>query len=379
MKQMMNLTHMDVRKLTQEPSAKVRGMLAAKLAMDYRSGNFTETEAEIADDIFRILLKDVERKVRQTLSEQLCHCPHVPHDIVMKLANDEGEIAVPVLRHSHVLTDDDLLAIIQSTHEVAKLCAVARRDSVSEKVSASLLVTRSERVLNELFHNQGAALPETGLAEAWESIAASPSLLETLVHRGGLPITVAEKLFFSVSEDLKRKLAQTYKLSTPLIHKAAGDSREWEMLGIIPEGMSGDPNSDEQVEDLIDQLYLGGRLTHSLLIRALCTGNLNVFEAGMARLAGVPRVNARLLLMDNGGLGFRAIYQTAAMPEGFADAVWALLKISLEETDYGLHKRTDFRKRIIDRIYMEGLHRKVDNMEYLLSIIGGKNAPTSVH
>ena len=55
----------------QEPSAKMRGMLAGKIAIDYRSGSFNPSEMAIANDIFRILLKDIEKKVRQSLAEQL--------------------------------------------------------------------------------------------------------------------------------------------------------------------------------------------------------------------------------------------------------------------------------------------------------------------
>lgn len=374
----MNLSAMDFKKLTQEPSAKVRGMLASKIAMDYRAGNFSDREAAIADDIFRILLKDTEVKVRKAIAEQLSHCPHAPRDIIMKLAQDDVEVAMSVLEYSYVLTEDDLIEIVKSTKEVLKLTAIARRDNISENLSNQLLSTHNELVLASLFKNRGAALSETSLNHSWEIIVASGSLLETLVHRGGLPLTIAEKLFFAVSDELKRKLSKEYKLSTPMIHKASNDAREWEMLGIIPTHAT-DANDDEQVEDLVDQLHMSGRLTHSLLIRALCMGNLNVFEAGIARLAEVPRVNARILLMDSGAMGFGAIYKTSSMPEGFAEAIRVLLKISLEESDYGVNKRQDFRKRVIDRIYVEGHHRSVENMEYLLSIIGGKLAAATVH
>lgn len=376
---MINVTAMDVRKLTQEPSAKVRSMLAAKIAMDYRSGNFTEAEAQIADDIFRILVKDVERKVRKTLSEQLCHIPHVPRDIVIKLASDETDIALPILEYSHVLTEDDLIEIVKSTKEVLKLCAVARRDVVPARVSDSLLETRQEAVLSSLFKNQGADLTQESLLRSWHDISDKRSLLETLVHRGNLPLTIAEKLYAGVSDELKQKLTRDYKINVPTAHRVAGEAREWEMLGIIPDGGAISPANDEQVEDLVDQLQMGGRLTHSLLIRALCMGSLSLFEAGIARLAGVPRVNARILLMDSGALGYHAIYETAGMPEGFAEAVRVLLQIALEETDFGQHKRIDFKKRVIDRIYMAGYHRSVENMEYLLSIIGGKLAAANVH
>lgn len=349
-------------------------MLATKLAMDFRSGNFSDTEADVASDIFRILLKDVEKKVRKTLSEQLCYCASVPHDIVMKLAKDEPEVAIPVLQHSHVLTEDDLIAIVRSTKEVLKLCAIARRDTLSEDLSNSLLDTHNERVLTDLFKNPGASLSQRGLMESWQYVASNRTLLETLVHRGGLPLPVAEKIYFLVSDDLRRMLTRKYKLGEPIAHKAASDAREWEMLGIIPDGGKIDPSNDEDVEDVVDQLYVGGRLTHSLLIRALCVGSLSMFEAGLAKLAGVPRVNARILLMDSGSLGFKAIYARANMPEGFFDSISTLLRVSLEETDFGRSKRQDFRRRVIDHIYARGYHRTVENMEYLLTIIGGKLA-----
>ncbi len=370
----MNVSIMDVKKLFQEPSGAVRGVLAAKLAKDYKNGGFSKAEADIAVDIFRLLLKDVEKNVRKTLSEHLSDYAQVPHDIVLKLANDESEIAEHVLEYSPVLTDDDLLSIISSTKEVIKLCAVARRDNLSTSVSGALLETRQPSVLSDLFRNKSSQLSEKGLLSAWQDIAENHSLLETLVHRGSLPLTVAEKLYHVVTDDLKLMLTRHYKLSTPVAQKVASDTREWEMLGIMPGDGAIDPDNDEQVEDLVDQLYMGGRLTHSLLIRALCVGSISVFEAGIARLAGVPRVNARILLMDSGILGFQAIYKAASMPEGFTDAVRILLGISLEETDFGFSRRMDFKKRVIDRIYMEGHHRGVENMSYLLSIIGGKLA-----
>lgn len=372
----MNLTLMDVKKLTEEPSAKVRGMLASKIAVDYQSGHFNETEAAVAADIFRILLKDAEKKIRRTLAEHLSHCPDVPHDIIWKLAHDEAEVSIPVLQYSYVLTEDDLVSIVRSTREVLKLCAIARRDSVQESVSDCLLETHNEEVLSDLFKNKGAKIPEKSLLDSWRYVSSNRSLLETLVHRGGLELTIAEKIYAVVSDELKGELTRQYKISSPVASKATADAREWEMLGIIPGGGKIDPINDNQVEDMVDQLYLSGRLTHSLLIRALCVGSLSVFEAGIARLAGVPRVNARLLLMDGGNLGIYAIYKAAHMPEGFFEAIKTLLKISLEETEFGRSKRSDFRRRVIDRIYMDGYHRSVENMEYLLTIIGGRIAAT---
>ena len=114
-------------------------------------------------------------------------------------------------------------------------------------------------------------------------------------------------------------------------------------------------------------------------MRALCVGNLAVFEMGIARLADIPRINARLLLMESSGKGFAGIYQAAGLPDGFFEAVHVLLRISLEETEFGRVKHNDFRKRVIDRIYIERYNHTVENMEYLLSIIGGRMIPAHAH
>lgn len=355
----------------QEPSGKARSLVASKLALDYRSGHFSPSEMAIADDIFRILIKDIEKRVRQSVAEQLCHSPNVPRDIVMKLVADEVDIAVHMLEFSKVLNDDDLLEIINSSEEVSRLKAIARRENVSARVAGELVMTHNSSVMHDLFKNKGAILTDQAMLSAWSDIAGNEALLDVLIERGGLSLTVVEKMLSAVSDDLKHRLIKQYKVSDPIALRATTDAREWELLSFIPANSNFDPSDDDQVEALVDQLQLSGRLSHSLLIRALCLGSLNLFETGLARLAGVPRVNARILLSDVGPLGFRSLYSAARMPEGFSEGIRVMLNISLEESDYGLQKTDDFRKRVIDRIYREGYHRSIDNMEYLLSIAGG--------
>jgi len=379
MSQQTKITGMDVRKLMQEPSGKVRGIVAGKIASDYREGIFSPSEMAVANDIFRILLKDIEKKVRQSISEQLAHSPNVPKDIILSIANDEVEVAVPALEFSRLLTDNDLLKILSSSEEVARLRAIARRENLSAMISTGLAETQNMSVLSDLFANKTAVIPDGAILSAWNQIAANESLAALLVNRGGLSLAVVEKMISGVSDELKQRLIKEYKVSSPMANKASLDAREWELLGFVAANSDMNPDDDEQIEDLVTQLSLSGRLTHSMLIRALCIGSLNLFETGLARLAGVPRVNARLLLSDAGGLGFHSIYRAANMPEGFEDAIRVLLKISLEESEYGYNKPEDFRKLVVDRIFREGYHRSIDNMEYLLSIVGGKIARDSLN
>lgn len=378
---MMNLSTMDIKSLAEQPSSQARSVLAGKLAKDFRQGAFTtESELTLAHDIFRILLKDTDKAVRRALAEELAYCEDVPRDVIIALAKDETSIALPILQFSPVLTENDLVAIVRSTQEVARWVAIAKREQIPQELSDCLLQTRHGVVMKEVMGNAGAQLSERTLTEYWASISKDKSMLDIMVRRGGLPVSIAEKLFHVVSEEYKARLASEYKFNTPTLRKAVSNVREWHMLGIMPAQNDMDPHDDSQIEELVTELQQGGRLTYSLLMRALCTGNVQLFEAGIAKLAGVPRVNARILLMDRGPLGFGAIYKAAQMPEGFMEALETLLRISFEETEYGRVRREDFRKRVIERIYQNQYHRTVENMDYVLSIIGGKIAASaSIH
>lgn len=375
----MHLTPDDVRRLAREPSPTLRQDLAGTIARDYHAGGFSTGEMRIAEEIFRLLLRDAERRVRKALAENLRYNLHVPHDIIWRLANDAPDVAVSVLECSSVLSEEDLIIIVRSTQEVSKLTAIAHRQSISEALSESLLDTHSSPVARVLFNNKGAMVNETSLMKAWDFIAADESLLEALVHRGGLPLTVAEKLFAAVSEPLQRHLAKQYRMPNVIAEDTVADAREWATLGVMSAQFEQREFSDEDVERLVEQLYLSGRLTPSLVIRALCTGDLSFFEIAMAKLGRVPRLNARVLMMDSGPLGFESFYKVTHMPEGFFEAVKVLLRIAMEETNYGRLRREDFRKRMMERIKAGEYDRTVENMQYLLMIIGGKfGAPPSL-
>lgn len=375
---MMNLSSMDIKSLVEQPSSHTRGILAGKLAKDFRHGAFkTAPELELANEIFRLLLNDTEKTVRRALAEELAYSENVPRDVIITLAKDENSIALPVLQFSPVLTESDLVAIVRSTQDVARWVAIAKREHIPQPLSDCLLHTRHGVVMKEVMANEGAELSEKTLSEYWGTISRDKSMLDIMVRRGNLPLSIAEKLFYIVSEEYKSHLAREYKFNTPTLRKAVSNVREWHMLGIIPAQNDMNPQDEGQIDELVNDLQGSGRLSYSLLMRALCSGNVQLFEAGIARLAGVPRVNARILLMDHGPLGFEAIYKAAQMPEGFMEALEALLRISFEETEYGRVRRDDFQKRVIERIYQNQYYRTVENMDYVLSIIGGKIAASS--
>lgn len=78
-----NLTKRDVERLLTDPSVDARADTARKIAEDYQDQVFSPEQREMALQIFEIMVKDAEIRVRMALSEHLKECPDIPRDIAL--------------------------------------------------------------------------------------------------------------------------------------------------------------------------------------------------------------------------------------------------------------------------------------------------------
>ena len=363
-----SLTKADVEKLMCDPTPETRAGTVGKIASSFGSGGFSDSERRLAEEIFRIMARDVEVQVREALSVHLKECPQIPHDIALSLAKDVDSVAIPVIEFSQVLTDDDLVEIINAS-DAAKQSAVARRETVSERVSDTLVDTRNENVVVTLMDNVGAEISERSFEKAIDHFAGNETVNERMVHRAKLPIGIAERLVTMVSDRIRDHLVTHHKLSSEVTTDLILGMRERATLSLVrPGGQSGD------VEDLVRQLHENSRLTPSIILRALCMGDMAFFEAALARRAGVTVVNARLLIYDDGELGLNSIYKKALLPNALLPAVKMAVEVA-EETGYDGQEndRERFTKRMIERVLtqFEDMDIGSDNLEYLLAKLNG--------
>lgn len=361
----MNITREDIDLLVREPSPAMRQRICEKITNGYNSGLYTDGETRLANEIFRLLLKDTELKVRTMMAEALKNNMQVPHDVVWALANDRSEVAVPMLQFSHVLSEDDLVAIVRATRDHPKLKAIANRETISKQVTHEIVVKRDRELTRELLANRGAVLADTSMDLILEEFADENSVLEELVFRGGLPYAFAEKLFATVSDALRKQLTRRYKLGPQIAEETATNARETALLQFISPWMS-----QHDIDQLVGDMHRNKRLTDSVIIRSLCIGDLRFFETAIAKRVGIPVSNARILLIDPGPLGFKALYDSSGMPPSFHEAIRNMLKLALEETQYGNYRTSDFGARMVAKIRSAGLDRSVENMETLLQLVG---------
>lgn len=359
-----SITRQDVAQLVQEPSPAVRARIVSKIGNSYNQHSFTERENALAIEIFRLLLKDTAASVRKSLAHQLKNNTQAPRDVILALANDEVDIAVEVLEFSELFTDEDLIELIKATREIQNWLAISRRKFLSPKVSATLIDTNHQQVIRSLLDNKGANFSEYDIQRIITQYRGDQMILEALVCRGGLSPRFAEKLYTLVSDQLKQQLTRRYRLSWRLIGESNDVVRESAILKFMAPWMS-----RKDVEKLVDQMHRNKRLNYSIALRALCMGEVEFFEFAMSRMSSVSVDKVRILLKDQGPLGFKAMFDAADMPSGFSDAVKILYALACEEIEKGNRDTQDFQRQIIDRLTVQGYHHSVENMGYFISMM----------
>lgn len=351
----------DVARLLSNPSADTRAEIAEKIAGQHPA--LSKAQRKLAEDIFRLMVADAEVRVRQALSRQLRENPLVPHDVALTLARDVDAVALPMLQFSEVLTDEDLIEIVKS-QSPEKQVAVASRAKVSADVADALVDSHNEAVVAKLVSNEGAQLTEATLQRVVDEFGASDVVGKPLVERGGLPVTVAERLMTKVSENLRKALTLRDDLPAETVSTLLLQARELAVLGLA--------DADTDVAKLVDHLYRNGRLTPSIILRAVCMGDMVFFEMALAKLARIKLENARTLIHDAGKRGFEALFDKAGLPKAFFQAMRAAVDVNYEmEYDGGPNDRERFSRRMIERILTQygdlGVEFENDDLEYLLA------------
>jgi uncharacterized protein (DUF2336 family) len=359
-----SLTQADVARLLAEPSAAVRAEVAAKLAGEIDNTQLTAAELEIAHDIVRAMAHDVGLAVRSALSHSLRNAARLPHDVAIRLANDLDAVALPILTESPVLTETDLVEIVQ--HGSAnKQEAIAGRPDVSEPVADALVNSGNEVAVAVLMDNAAAQIAEASLGVAVDRFADSNRVKTGMVHRASLPVTIAERLVVIVSEKLQAHLVSHHELPASLATDIILQSRERATLHLSL------GSNEHELERLIRQMHRNHRLTPFMVLRALCLGDMAFFEVAMAVMAKVPVTNARILIHDAGPNGLTSLYEKSGMPQRLLAAVRVAADVVRgTEFDGGERDRERFRSRVITRILTQFEDLAQEDLDYLLDKLG---------
>jgi uncharacterized protein (DUF2336 family) len=359
------LTEGDVRKLLSDPSGVTRAETAAKLAIQFDQGNLSPSERAMAEQIFRIMVKDAEVRVREALAVNLKENPNVPHDVALTLAGDVDQVALPVLQFSEILSDADLVQIVRS-QGASKQRAIAARPKVSAAVADAIVDGADKDAVVTLVSNEGAEITETSFEKVIDKFGEDEAVQAPMVKRSALPVTIVERLVHRVSENLREHLLTHHEMPPGIAADLILQARERATIGLST------ASAEEDVERLVHQLYSNGRLTPSIVLRALCMGDMKFFEYALARRVGIPVLNARMLIHDSGDLGLQGLYGKSGMPKSFYPAIKAAIAVAKEMSYDGEDgDRERYARRMLERVLTQygdlGVDFDNDDLEYLLA------------
>jgi uncharacterized protein (DUF2336 family) len=303
---------------------------------------------------------DAAELVRRALSVTLKTSAELPRDVAVRLAYDVDSVATPVLTFSPVLTDEDLAEIVRLSDEVKQL-AVARRPTLSERVTGALVVHAGEEAVRTACANDNAHFSEAALRTAIDRFAESEQLALAMALRKALPPSIAERLVSRVSEHVRQQLVDRCQLSPETALSIAIGARERATVDLVDQA-----GRAVDLKAFVAHLHGTGRLTPSLLLRALAHGHMSFFEWGLAQLSGVAHHRAWMMIHDAGPLGLRAIYERAALPEGlypaFRVGVDTYHALQQEGGEFDLPR---FQQRMLER-FLTQERTPSEDVDYLL-------------
>ena len=361
------LTQDDITRLMTEPYEHGRLEISERMAASYAGEEFSTYEAQIAEQIFRLLVQDKALKVRVALADRLKASARIPRDIVLTMAQDVEQVAVPVLSSSEVLTDEDLMQLIRSTKELTRHLAISGRAQLSGNVSEALVDTGQPVVVQALMKNEGARLQDALMKRIVEEFQDSEHVLEALAARRHVPASVIEKIIAHASGNLAEALRNKHQKNAALLDNEQQQAREQETIPLLVRTFE-----EGEVRKLSQQMHAFGRLTPSLILLGLCHGNWRFFEHSLALLSNVPVDNVRTLLADRGELGFRALYNKAHLPDGMFRAVKMLLEAvrSIPEEEAKITRGTQgFANRVVERLLQLAAGEEIEHLPYLIALV----------
>src|ERR1700675_3652954 len=128
------------------------------LARAWLISDLSESDRAAAEGALLMQLDDASPLVRQAMAEVFARSAEAPAAIVQVLALDQPSVALPILEHSPLLIDADLVDIAAAGNGETQ-CAIARRINLPASVCAAIAEVGPGAAALGLIENTSAGLP----------------------------------------------------------------------------------------------------------------------------------------------------------------------------------------------------------------------------
>lgn len=314
------------------------------LARAWLVSDLSEDDRAAAEGALLMLLDDASPLVRQAMAEVFAHSMDAPSAIVAALAVDQPSVAIPILEHSPLLLDSDLVDMVATGNSETQ-CAIARRFDLPPSVCAAIAEVGCASSALELIENRAAQLAPFSLARIADRHGHLAAIRESLLTMDELPAAVRLGLAQKLSDTLTQLVTARAWLQPDRARRIVGEAMERSTVNIAAQTRGADMTA------LVSHLRSIGQLNAGLILRALLSGNIELFEQSLVELSGLPASRVAAIVHDRGGASLNALIAKAGLPESTYRAFRAALEASSEIGFIGtVAGATRLRRRMVERV-----------------------------
>lgn len=190
-----NIAKSNLIELAKSPSKEDRAFLISKLVDEFISNEITwsEREALLFDEALRSLALQASTVSKARLAQSVADCSRGLGGLHRELANDEPEVASPILARSEILDDAFLVSIAQSKGDEHRIAIGARRE-IGETLAETLVELGDIQVKRQVAGNSGARLSRRAFSILSEIAVADDGVRDAVCDRTDLPKETIERL-----------------------------------------------------------------------------------------------------------------------------------------------------------------------------------------
>jgi uncharacterized protein (DUF2336 family) len=340
-----------------------RAEATSALARAYLESEFTPGEKAAAEGALITLLDDPSPLVRASLAKALAASELAPPTIILSLAADQPDVSCWIFQYSPLLLDADLVEAVAGGSPDVQF-AIANRVKLSSAVSAAIAEVGSAEACLALAENRQASVAPFSLDRIAARFGHLGAMREALVARPDLSVATHQALVAKLSETLASFAVAREWLGQDQAARLAKEACEKATVALV----AASPKSE--MRSLVRHLCESGQLTAGLMLRALLSGNMELFVQALSELADMPLSRVSALVHDRRGSGFRTLYDKAGLPAStylaFREAVEAIQEGGFVGNTAAA---SQLRRRVVERVLTRCANEPRETVEPLLALL----------
>jgi uncharacterized protein (DUF2336 family) len=340
-----------------------RAEATSALARAYLHSDLSADDLAAAEGAMIMLLDDPSPLVRGALSQVFASAQKAPPVVVHALASDQPDVALPLLARSPLLNDEDLVDLFAAGQPDAQI-AIAGRVMLSRPLAAAIAEVGPAQACLALLENNDADIAPFSINRIVDRFGHLSPIRENLVGRADLPMAVRQALLAKLSQTLAGFVSARHWLGPEHAEYAAREACEKATLALAAE------TPYEEIGELMQHLRQSGQLTAGMILRALLSGNVVLFEEALTELSGMPLDRVTNYIHDKNISGFRALFGKAGLPgaayPAFREAIAALRDGILVGEHGGVSR---LKRRMVERVLAACEAERSQEMTSLLSLL----------